>query len=96
MKEFPVLRIELQSMIHSIQAAFSENIMQLDFDVKTAIDEFCRPENLRQIVQNQVSTVLKNVIQQEIHNYYTYGDGREVIKAAIKNRLDNNETSLDY
>jgi len=68
----------------------------MDAQMQSAVKAFCAPENIKSIIDAQVSKVLKSAIENEISHFYTYGDGMEAVKNAIRKRLDDNETWLDY
>lgn len=87
MSTFPVLRLELQGMRQALHFAFSEHQARVDDQVNAAIDAFCTPENLARVIDEEVNRVLKEAIQGAIKSFFTYGEGRDVIRAAVNERL---------
>jgi hypothetical protein len=95
-RSMPVIRLELETMRHSICAAFSDYVTKLDEDVQAAVEAFCTPSNLKAIIETQVRQTLTAAIQDEIKAFYSCGDGRKAVKEAIQRRLSENKTELDY
>ena len=87
-QSIPVVRLEVEYMKHAILQAFTEHTLKVDADVKAAVERFCRPENIQEIVGKAVDDTLKAVINDEIGNFYRDGAGREAIKRAVAKRLD--------
>jgi uncharacterized protein with PIN domain len=85
---FPVIRLELERMQMGIVTAITEHALQMDEQVKEAVKKFCTPENIQQILDAEVSRVLKQEIASTIDAYYKYGNGRKVIADLIKKKLD--------
>lgn len=92
MNTIPIIRIELESMRMQLRTALSAYQIQLDTDLKEAVDRYCTPENLKRIVDTCVFQTLDTVIAEEVKNFYVKGEGRKVIKEEIERRLRNNET----
>lgn len=84
---FPVLTLELSGMREALHFAFTEHQARLDEQVHAAIEAFCTPENLARVIDEKVNQVLKAAIHEEIQRFYTYGKGRDVIRAAVERRL---------
>lgn len=84
----PVIRLEVDYMKHAILHAFTAHQLQIDQDVKAALDRFCRPENIQAIVSKAVDSTLEHAIKSEIEKFYLYGAGRSVIAEAVKKRLE--------
>lgn len=87
MGQIPIIRLELESMKHSIYAAFSEHAASMDLDIKASVEAFCTPGNPKGIIKDQVDRVLKAAIEDEIKSFYAYGDGRKIIREAVQKRL---------
>jgi len=80
----PVLRLTLNHMKHAIQMALMAYSGELDQMLTQAIEDYCTPENLTQIVNEQVHRTIPQIIQEAVERYYRYGEGREEVRAAIE------------
>lgn len=80
---FPVIRLELEGMRHTVLHAFAQQTAQMDQILQSELDRFCSEDNLRAIVAAQVKESIQSAIKQEIASFYGYGKGREIIKAAV-------------
>ena len=87
-EQYPVIRIEIQSMKHAIKKAMSEHLVKMDADIQTAIERVCTPENIATIVFETAKIEIKAAIEQQIQNFYRYGNGRAAIKDAVQRQLD--------
>lgn len=85
--EIPILRLEMENMKLGIIRAFSEYQVSLDANVRTAVEAFCTPSHLNNIINQAVDDTLKRAIKDEIEKYYTYGEGRRVIAEAVIAKL---------
>ena len=90
-ESIPVVRLEVQYMKHAILHAFTEHTLKVDADVKRAVENFCRPENVSAIVKDAVDSSLKEAIYSEIENFYRYGAGRAHVAEAVRKRLSSGD-----
>jgi hypothetical protein len=88
----PIIRLEFESMRHSLMLALSEYTVQLDSDLHHAVDAFCTPSNLKHIIESEADRVLEQVIREQVKKWFTSGEGREVIKSAVEQKLRAGET----
>lgn len=51
----PIIRLELSAMKHTIAAALSERALQLDSDIKAAVEAYCTEENLSAVVRAEAT-----------------------------------------
>lgn len=84
----PVIRLTLEGMKGSILKAFSELELQLDEDIRAAVEAYCTPENVAAIINREVQTAIDAAVKQEVDNFYRYGEGRQIIRKVIQERLD--------
>jgi len=89
---FPVMRLELENMKMTLLTALHEFSLQMDENLQQAVNDYCTPENLRRVIADETNRVLDAVIREEVRAWYTKGDGREVIKQAVADRLAVGET----
>lgn len=84
---FPVLRLQVEGMKHTIQMAFSEYAAQMDSDVQTAVEKFCAPENLKRVIEEIADKYLEEAIRDEIKRFFRHGAGKHAIASAVELRL---------
>lgn len=90
----PIIRLELTNMRESILYAFNARQAQQDADVRAAIDRFCSEGNVQRILDAAVSEHLTRAIKDEVQRFYSYGEGRELVKKLVQERLARGETEL--
>ncbi len=88
----PIIRLEVESLRHSMVMALSEYTLQLDADLQTAVAAFCTPTNLKRIIESEADRVLEQVIREQVKAWFTQGEGRAVIKAAVEQKLRDGTT----
>jgi DNA polymerase III delta subunit len=92
MPDFPIIRLEVDRMRHSIMTAFSEYQLQFDSDLKHAIEQYCTPDNLQQVLRAAVTRTLDGAIKEEVEKFFRYGEGRKVVADAVKQAILSNKT----
>lgn len=83
----PIIRIELEGMRQAITTMLSERELGMDEYVQAELDRFCQPENLQALVRQQVEINLRAALEDSIKNFFRYGDGAKVVKAATNAAL---------
>lgn len=89
--EFPVIRLELNHMKQTLMVALSEYAMQLDTDIKAAVEAYCTPDNLRKVIQESIRQAMSGVLRDEARRFFEYGEGRKAIVDTIKACLSQRE-----
>lgn len=79
----PILRLSLEGMKAQILTALSEYQVGWDEDVRAAVEAFCTPEHLREVINQHVSGALNAAIREEVEWYFKHGAGRKTVKAAV-------------
>lgn len=79
-------------MQYSISRALQEYAAQMDSDIQAAVEQVCTPEHITAVVRQTVQQTLDQVIQEEVRNFFLYGAGRHVVKAAVIQKLEANGT----
>lgn len=92
MDTIPIIRLEVNRMRHALQVALLEHSATMDADMQHAIEQFCTPENIHQVIHETASKVLTDIIQEEVKNFFRFGDGRGIVAEAVKAKLLNRET----
>jgi hypothetical protein len=88
----PIIRMEIEHMRQSIVMALTEYAARMDADIKAAVEEYCTPENLRNVISVAARNTLDAVIKEEVSNFFRYGEGRKHIAEVIREKLINRET----
>jgi hypothetical protein len=88
----PILKLTLEGMRQTIQHAFTAYTLQLDEEVRGAIERYCSKENLHRVVTDAVNRTLDAVIKEEVHRFFNYGEGRAIVRASVEKRLADRET----
>jgi hypothetical protein len=86
------IRMEVDRLKTTLLGALMGYELQLKEQLEEAVEEFCAEGNLRRIIQATTYQTLRTVIEEEVRNWYTHGQGREAIKEAVRKRLDENTT----
>lgn len=84
----PIIRLEVNRMKHTMLVALSEYAAQVDEMLRSSIEAYCTPDNLQRVIDKETQRTLDAVIREEVKNWFTYGEGREVIKKALEQKLD--------
>jgi len=92
MVTFPIIRLEVEGMKYQIMTALTGHAAQMDEDIKTAVDQYCTPENMSRIVKKAASDALDFAIKTEVDAFFRYGGGRKAVAAAVKESILKNET----
>ena len=84
----PLIRIDLESMQHSLKHAFQLRQEEIAPLIDAAIERAITPENLADIIDRHARNHINNAVEKEIKNFFMYGGGRVAIKAAVQTMLD--------
>lgn len=85
----PIIRLELDNLRHSIQLALSNHSLNIDEQVKKAIDQFATEENLAAIIGAEVRKAISSAVSEEVQRFFMYtGRGRMVIREAVTEYLN--------
>lgn len=87
MSHFPIIKLEIESLKHSILHELSQYHFEVDSMVKEEIKKYCREDNIRQVLRAQISQSISHAIKQETENFFSYGPGREFVKAEVIKKL---------
>jgi hypothetical protein len=88
----PIIRLEVEHMRQTMAFALTEYTTRLDVDLHNAIDAYCTPENLRRVIEDEANRTLDQVIREQVKAWFIYGEGREVIKRAVEQKLRDGTT----
>lgn len=88
MNELPLIRIEVERMKHTMLHAFNQQTLRLDMMFKEALDDTCQPEKVQNILTEAANRFIKEALETETKNYFTYGEGRKFIANKVKEKLN--------
>ncbi|MNQ58436.1 hypothetical protein D3C85_726420 [compost metagenome] len=88
----PIIRLELEGMRHSMLMAFSEHQGILEDEVRAAVENYCTHENLSLIIQAEAKRCLDAAVKRAIGDYFSYGEGKESVKAAVLEMINKGES----
>lgn len=79
----PIIRLQIDHLRQTIQTALMDQQIRVDADIQAAVEAFCKPENIQEIVMKQTSVVLRTMIEEEIHTFFRSGKGRAIISSFV-------------
>lgn len=86
---YPIIRLEIDGMKRSIVSALTHYQAQIDEDINRAVEEYCQPENIAEIIQQAANDAIDSAIREEVKNFFLYGEGRRTIAESVKESLSN-------
>lgn len=90
--DLPIIRLEVEQMKHTMLIALSQYTDDLNEILQQSVDDYCTSENLQRIIADETKRTLDSVIKTEVQRWFTHGEGREVIKQAVEQKLKSNDT----
>lgn len=84
---FPIIRLEISGMKHTVQTALTEYAATMDEDLQKAIDAYCEEGRIKEVIRDTAWRTMDAVIKEEVERFFNYGEGRKEIAAQIKERL---------
>lgn len=89
MNHLPIIRFELQQLKHTVHMMLSERAVSLDEDIRRAVDDALKPENISRFINEEVSRNLRAAVSDEIRSFFQYsGTGRKAIREAVHEHLE--------
>lgn len=89
--EMPRITMQLEGLKDTIQVAMIGQMDEINAYVQEATDKYCSQENLKELIEHQVKTIIDATIKENIDHYYRYGDGQKIIKEVVLSKLVMNE-----
>ena len=80
MKDFVVLKLEVEQMRHAMVAAIAQKHSDIEYYINKACDDFIASGRM----EKEISDQMQRVFAEEIKNYFSYGEGNLAITEAIK------------
>lgn len=86
--KIPVLQLELKAMGEHIRYAMMSRSNEISSMVNAALAEVCTPEYVEALIRSQADSLIKQLIGQEVHNYFLFGKGNNVVRSAVNAFFD--------
>jgi hypothetical protein len=83
----PIIRLEVEGIRRTMSAMLAEHAVQMDADLREAVDAYCTPENLARVVKDAATRALDATIKEEVEKFFRWGDGRAAVAAAVKESI---------
>lgn len=83
----PIIKFEIESIKHTLATAINDHLLKLDQEFKVALDKECDPDNIRRILEDQVSKSVEERIREEVDNFFKYGEGKKIVQQKVIERL---------
>jgi hypothetical protein len=84
----PIITLEVDRMKHQIKVALLEYEGMLSQEIQDAVDAYCTPENVRNVVADAVKHTVDDSLKEELHHYFRYGAGHHALLSVIRESLD--------
>lgn len=81
---YPVIRLEVERMKHSILVALSEHATTMDASVAKAVEAYCTQENIDRVVWSAAKEALDSAVREEVREFFRYSKpGRQAVREAV-------------
>ena len=85
----PIIRLEIERMRQTVLTALSGYTAAIDAEVEEAVERYCRPENLRVVIQEAVEREMNAAVKEEVRNFFREArPGRQLVRLAVNKHLD--------
>lgn len=84
---FPIVRLEVERMKSTVLHAFDEQALALDSDIRAAVEAYCTPENIANVIAISVGDILDRAVREEVEQFYHNGYGRRRVAEAVRAAL---------
>ena len=83
----PIVRLEVERLKSSVLHLFSEQALSLDSDIRAAVEAYCTPENIANVIATSVNDILDRAVRDEVDRFYREGSGRQRVAEAVRAAL---------
>lgn len=85
----PIITLEVQAMRHTVKSALLLHAAQMDKDIQAAVDAYCTPENIGQVVRETARAEINEAVKEEVRNFFRYSpNGRKAIREAVHEHME--------
>ena len=88
MRDIPIIQLTIKHMEHSIAHALSEYEVAVSEEIKHAVEQYCKPENIQHVIDEVVKREIDRGINRHVEDYFRYGDGNSAIYHAVRKTLE--------
>lgn len=86
---FPVIRLQLEGLRHTVLHAFSEEQLKMDEMLKQELDRYLSDASLRMVLRNEVEANINLAVKESVHHWFVMSpDGQKLIKDRVAAELD--------
>jgi hypothetical protein len=85
--QIPIVQLNVESMRHTMQQAFSQHLLDMDKMFQHAIEQACRPENVQAVLQDAAERFLREAVDQDVRGFFAHGPGREEVRQMVARAL---------
>jgi N12 class adenine-specific DNA methylase len=87
-QSMPIVRLEIESMKQTLMIAINQYLLNLDEQIKQAVEEACKPEKVQALLDEATARYLKEKVDEAVKYYLYVGEGKARILANIKQELE--------
>lgn len=87
----PIVRLEIEGMKQALYSAFSEHMLMLDEQVREAVAEACKTENVLHVIRRSVKEHLQDALDKEVRDYFMNGKGRDLVRNLVQGLTGGND-----
>jgi len=85
----PIIKLEVEGMRHTVTTALSQHSAEIDENIRKAINFYCSPDNIENVIHKEVTEAIDNAVKEEIRSFFKYSKpGRQAIREAVMKYLD--------
>ena len=86
---YPIIRLEVEGMKNVVKVALTEQAARMDADIQAAVDLYCTPENIGNIIRAEASRQIDEAVRQSVKDFFGWGgNGRIAVREAVNEFLD--------
>lgn len=85
----PIVRLTLDGMKYAVAAALNEHVLNIEDEVKKALDEFVAEDTIPRMVTKIVRDEVSAAISEEVQRFFREtGIGRQAIRQAVDEHMN--------
>lgn len=83
----PIIKLSLENMRHEILVAIHQHMMANDIHIQKSLEAICTEEHISSLFNAEVVKALSDSLGKEISDWFKYGEGRDLIKSAVAQKM---------
>lgn len=96
MSNIPVIKITIDHMRHSLLSAMSDYAVQLDEQIKLAVDDALQPDRIQKFLNDIARKEIDLAIEKCVSGYFRRGDGARAVESVVMQQLKEREGLMNY